>query len=578
MDSDEKNKLLRRILSYFFVFVFIMGLIVWISRLGPKRVDMDESWRSESFDESVEDEGLAQLLIESERLEQAFLGSREQGDTLNAEHALMLEEAIRLQRAYVERLGRVDIDAIGRLKRLEELLQNEQADVLLEESLELERVGRSALSEGDKDVAINTLYQAAYLQKEINEQYPLSQAADYGRPIRLSRIIQDLEAEPLSIESYTAERAAREALDIGDGDQAKKLFQTATVLQERINTDYKNTRYVDFARLNALIRDVQTIEAAGLHAHFLSVVKQAEEYEKSGNYQNAAQAYASARALQEELNQKYPKSRYASSSRISSLRHAEQLALSQTSLQSLKDQLSKLDIALAHRDVEAATKHLNELDNLWMVFQKEYALVVQEQSVLAEKIEYLMSRKGNLKAILNAVYGQLMAVPGVLDRKLFNAEMPQGLFRLVMASNPSRHVGDDLPVDSVSWEEATRFCKYLAWCIGRPVELPDERLFRDALGQVNDSDISSQTWNATNSGIKTHPIRTKSPNAHGGYDLLGNVAEWLDADPSLETAAVIGGSMEDLPQILEQVPLVDFGKQSRSRTIGFRFCVYFLND
>ncbi|MFP6762504.1 MAG: SUMF1/EgtB/PvdO family nonheme iron enzyme [Planctomycetaceae bacterium] len=53
-------------------------------------------------------------------------------------------------------------------------------------------------------------------------------------------------------------------------------------------------------------------------------------------------------------------------------------------------------------------------------------------------------------------------------------EVTQAQFESVMQSNPSVHRSPDLPVDSVTWNEAVTFCRRLSEREGRRYRLPTE--------------------------------------------------------------------------------------------------------
>ena len=132
-------------------------------------------------------------------------------------------------------------------------------------------------------------------------------------------------------------------------------------------------------------------------------------------------------------------------------------------------------------------------------------------------------------------------------------EVTQGQYQAVMGENPSLFKGsDDLPVEQVSWLDAVLFCNKLSEqekktpfyrINGREVtiaggngyRLPTEaeweyacRAGSTTLYPFGDdmSKLGDHAWYESNSGLKTHPVGQKRPNAWGLYDMLGNVWEW----------------------------------------------------
>jgi formylglycine-generating enzyme required for sulfatase activity len=110
-------------------------------------------------------------------------------------------------------------------------------------------------------------------------------------------------------------------------------------------------------------------------------------------------------------------------------------------------------------------------------------------------------------------------------------EVTQAQWKEVMGNNPSRFKGDNLPVESVSWEDAQSFIQKLNQMNdGYAYRLPTEAEWEYACraGTTGDyaGDLDSMAWYSANYGGKTHPVGTKQPNGFGLYDMHGNVWEW----------------------------------------------------
>ena len=103
-------------------------------------------------------------------------------------------------------------------------------------------------------------------------------------------------------------------------------------------------------------------------------------------------------------------------------------------------------------------------------------------------------------------------------------EVTQAAYRKVMGGNPSHFKGDDLPVETVDWNDAKSYCGKVG---GRlPTEAEWEYAARGGTTGARYGALDGVAWHRANSGEKTHEVKTKGKNAYGLYDTLGNVWEW----------------------------------------------------
>lgn len=120
-------------------------------------------------------------------------------------------------------------------------------------------------------------------------------------------------------------------------------------------------------------------------------------------------------------------------------------------------------------------------------------------------------------------------------------EVTQAQWKQVMGNNPSKFIdpGLNAPVETVSWNDCLAFIKKVNNLLERKkagrMRLPTEAQWEYAcragstgLYYFGDdaSELGDYAWFAGNSGMKSHSVGQKKPNAWGLYDMHGNVWEW----------------------------------------------------
>lgn len=146
-------------------------------------------------------------------------------------------------------------------------------------------------------------------------------------------------------------------------------------------------------------------------------------------------------------------------------------------------------------------------------------------------------------------------------------EVTQAQYEAIMKANPSLVKGPTNPVEMVSWDNATDFCRKLSAKTGKAVRLPTEAEWeyacragsttRFCFGDV-DEGLADYGWSLDNSGGKTRPVGQKKPNAWALYDMHGNVCEWC---------ADLYGEYPNGPVTDPQGPAAGYGRVLRGGSV-----------
>jgi formylglycine-generating enzyme required for sulfatase activity len=180
----------------------------------------------------------------------------------------------------------------------------------------------------------------------------------------------------------------------------------------------------------------------------------------------------------------------------------------------------------------------------------------------------------------------------------------QAQWKIVMATKPSHFHADDRPVEMVSWEDCTTFCRVLREKTGERFRLPTEAEweyacragsvtpfhFGETISAEQANYYAEDTYGDGQEGIyreQTTPVASFPSNAWGLFDMHGNVYEWCsdwyhprtyseseDTDPEgprQGTQRVIrGGAWSEGPALCRAASRDKCAPGYRVALIGFR--------
>lgn len=555
------------------VAVFFAAMI-FISKLRPRLNPEQENAFSEVATRSTEVIS-ATLEKKKERLAVVMeqIG-RQTAEPLNAEGLVLLEEAIELQRYLIDnRLS--EIATRQDLNLLEELTGRyalQRGTALAESSLRLEAEARTHHAEQNATLANEKISQAIALQETINRDFPQSPDRDPSRLHQLKDLREEWLTRPVheSIEAMfvlAQSAAAREEFA-----EARELAHQALLKQRELNQNYRTSRYASLGKARAIENFWDSMKSAREISDTENLLSVARKALASDNSSMALDNARRAEVLIDTTLEQYPDQQAALEILRQEAIDLQETAASNDAFKKWKE--IRLGVRTAIR-----TQQFGQLQNglsewfrqtqyLFERFPNSQLLV----SIDPEEVKFLHQLRRELPSLIQTLETNLLPVPGNPQRLLYRTEVPQSLFERIMEFNPSLNVGPNLPVESVTWEEAKRFAAKVSWILARPATLPDREIYLAAVGSPSPKDLRSGSWHSLNSDRQTQPVNRSSPLATGFSDLLGNVSEWLASNTN-DTAITLGGSLRDSIGRLGEIPQEERLKEERNRFVGFRIAV-----
>jgi uncharacterized protein (TIGR02145 family) len=148
---------------------------------------------------------------------------------------------------------------------------------------------------------------------------------------------------------------------------------------------------------------------------------------------------------------------------------------------------------------------------------------------------------------------------------------------------------DNHPVSYLSWNDAIEFCKWLSDKTEKMFRLPTESEWEYAArggakskGYIysGSDNISDVAWYGNKEGTSNgniHPVKTKSPNELGIYDMSGNVREWCEDGSSSSRCVIRDGSWNSGAEDCRVSAGAETDPCSRGDYTGFRLVLQLMS-
>lgn len=561
----------EKIISLILIPIVLIGFFAFLMVSGPKKIDYssEESF-SDTLEVSEEIEAMRLKSFESEGQFEELISLRKMSEN----DALLLLEAIEFQEAYVKGLPYHSESAKQRLNYLKQRYDQVLSEEIYQLSLEKEMVSQNFYDEANYLAAIEAMEEAITLQRKINESYTLSSLYDINRMAKLDRRLTYLNAYPFYQQILDGEAQVEALKNEEKWIEAANLLTDIIEKQQYLNSEYRSSDLADGLKLNSLKLKQLKFQSTPLHTQINDLENKADALVESGDQSEAAAFYEEAMELQDELNISFPDSPYSSIDRVYDFRRKNQSAASYFLGERINALNFQIDNDLRRRKLLSAKDKISRIADALQRMDEEFPSSSYNDDGLKLKVKFLNLIRNDIELVQDRIYENLISVPNEPGIRMLKTEVSQALYSTIAGYNPSRFVGELMPVESVNWNEANDFCLRLSWIMGLRVRLPKEHEFRSAIGPLRYIKIEKFVVSNAEEGKLTN-LASKEPLGEGFYDLLGNVSEWLFSDGVFENERVkhIGGHFNDRLNTIYSVPVRMVNRNERSRLIGFRFVV-----
>jgi hypothetical protein len=512
-------------------------------------------------------EKLEELREVSEKKEAAFEEIKLKKDNLTEDDINLLAEAVKAQEDYVSQKGVLSTDN-SRLEMLRKKLHIINAEILRGASKKAEEIAKTIEITNPLE-AKNQLRKALEAERTIQNKWIYSGMVDVGKIARLDTRLRRLEAIPLWEKTRQCEKQAEDYFEKENIELAVDSIKEAIKLENNFLENYRDVLNTEFSRIEHLNIRKETYISYPQYKELLALEKDATEKEKTENWAESAKSWDAAIEKQKLIIEANPMSEYADQKHRVELEKRRNIARTTPEVIKIKSDLVEIRKQIREKKYEKVIDEVKKLLVRAEKLEQSNPGVLPEGSPIMQELVFISSRQGMIKIINAAIEEYFIPHPVNKQLKLMRHEVSQSFYEAVVGINPSAVVRGNLPVESVNYEEAQKFCQQLGWITGRNIRLPTAEEFIQAMGLNGEKIKPEQAWTFDNTdGLTTRNVATTQPNKFGYYDLLGNVEEWTRTTSNSEDAPVLGGSVNTV--LKSDFPRRQVIKRERSRTLGFR--------
>lgn len=464
-------------------------------------------------------------------------------DAPESERVAALERALQKQRALnaaVAEIGRDQEERLERLERARATLALQATQAKLES---VWQQAEAAAASGREAEALKGWRVAFKLQQQLNRSGAEARLKDFARELQLAQRIERADLAPLVETVHAADARVAKATAAEEWEKVAQALTDARAAQLTINQNFPRAPE---ANLGAVARYESEL------ARFAERAKRAEsEVRETGadaaaaarRWDDASAWYAEAQALQRELNERAPQSRFASAERGEELERKKQTALSAKAIAEVRTLDGEAAALLRKRQTYAASERVAAALAKLAEVEANWPKSGQVDEALKLKLGFLQHQQEKLRGWQDEIYARLLPMSQRDGGWVLRGPVEQPLYAGVMTANPSRQRDEARPVESLTWNEAQEFCQRVSWMLGANVRLPTA------------AELEAMVQNGNGGATAGEEL----------YAQRGGVAEWLQADLNAVEAPV--REMEESAR----VRLTE--KKSRAADRGFRFVV-----